>query len=137
MDAQKLAEAVLEMKTKVRTIMDADVPEIEAVRDDLRDVKDLLGVLANIIGGKSVERAFGSPGDWGYNTPIGAALAIRDTAHRSGRNAGYSSHHQTKKEKEHVRTRTNENNCNRSIKSRRKLLCSTGTRYPRSGKGNE
>lgn len=80
MDTEKLAAAVLEMKTKVRTIMDSDVPEIEAVRDDLRDVKDLLGVLANIVGGKSVARAFGSPGDWGYDTPIGAALAIQDTA---------------------------------------------------------
>jgi len=66
MDSHKLSDAILEMKVKVRTIMDADVPEIEAIRDELRDVKDLLGVLANIVGGKSVDRAFGSPGDWGF-----------------------------------------------------------------------
>jgi len=77
MDSKKLAAAVREMKAKVDVIMDADVPEVEAVRDDLRDVKDLLGVLAHIVDGKPIDRAFGSPGDWGYQTAIGAALASR------------------------------------------------------------
>ena len=77
MDSKKLAAAVREMKAKVDVIMDADVPEVEAVRDDLRDVKDLLGVLAHIVDGKPIDKAFGSPGDWGYQTAIGAALASR------------------------------------------------------------
>jgi len=71
MDSKKLAAAVREMKAKVDVIMDADVPEVEAVRDDL------LGVLAHIVDGKPIDRAFGSPGDWGYQTAIGAALASR------------------------------------------------------------
>lgn len=77
MNSKQLAAAVREMKAKVDVIMDADVPEIEAVRDDLRDVKDLLGVLAHIVDGKPVDKAFGSPGDWGYGTPIGVAIADR------------------------------------------------------------
>lgn len=77
MDSKKLAAAVREIKAKVDVIMDADVPEVEAVRDDLRDVKDLLGVLAHIVDGKPIDKAFGSPGDWGYGTEIGAALASR------------------------------------------------------------
>jgi hypothetical protein len=32
-------------------------------------------VLARIVEGKPVERAFGAPGDWGYEHPIGRALA--------------------------------------------------------------
>ena len=77
MDSTKLAAAVRGMKAKVSFIMDADVPEVDAVRDDLRDVKDLLGVLAHIVDGKPIDKAFGSPGDWGYGTEIGAALASR------------------------------------------------------------
>lgn len=41
---------------------------------------ELLLVLARVIEGKSVQRAFGSPGDWGYNTPIGRALAQSEEA---------------------------------------------------------
>lgn len=47
-----------------------------------RDTIDLLLTLARIVeleGGQvtdlSILKAFGSPGDWGYNTLIGAALA--------------------------------------------------------------
>ena len=41
----------------------------------LADDGELLAVLARIIEGKPIEKAFGSPGDWGYGHPIGAALA--------------------------------------------------------------
>lgn len=41
------------------------------------DVRELLLVLARVLEGKPVERAFGAPGDWGYDTPIGDALAGR------------------------------------------------------------
>ncbi len=38
---------------------------------------ELLRCLARMIEGKAVEKAFGAPGDWGYGTPIGDALAGR------------------------------------------------------------
>lgn len=39
-----------------------------------QDAAELICVLARIVDGKPLERAFGAPGDWGYNHPIGAAL---------------------------------------------------------------
>ena len=77
MDAAKLAAAVRGMREKVDIIMDANIPEIEAVSDELRDVKCLLGVLAHIVDGKPITKAFGAPGDWGYGTPIANALISR------------------------------------------------------------
>ena len=41
----------------------------------LHDATDLLRVLANLVDGMPLAKAFGLPGDWGYNTPIGAAIA--------------------------------------------------------------
>jgi len=38
------------------------------------DAAELLKVLARVIEGKTIEQAMGSPGDWGYGTPIGDAL---------------------------------------------------------------
>lgn len=46
----------------------------------LRDTKELLRVLARVAEGMPLERAFGAPGDWGYNTAIGAALAAPQPA---------------------------------------------------------
>jgi hypothetical protein len=62
MDAPALANAIRESANQIGDC-------------DVRDHGDLLRVLANIVIGKDVARAFGAPGDWGYNTPIGAALA--------------------------------------------------------------
>lgn len=42
--------------------------------DDTSDVSELLNVLARVCEGKSLVQAFGPPGDWGYDTPIGEAL---------------------------------------------------------------
>ncbi len=39
------------------------------------DTAELLIVLARVLEGKPLSRAFGAPGDWGYGTPIGDALA--------------------------------------------------------------
>jgi hypothetical protein len=39
------------------------------------DDAELFLVLARIIEGKPVLKAFGAPGDWGYGTEIGDALA--------------------------------------------------------------
>jgi len=41
------------------------------------DDAELFDVLARVLEGKDIDRAFGAPGDWGYGTPIGDALAGR------------------------------------------------------------
>lgn len=48
------------------------------VRGDSSDGAELMRVLARIVEGKPVEKAFGAPGDWGYGTRIGDALAGRN-----------------------------------------------------------
>ena len=63
---EKLAKAVRDV---------ADVLRNSEPRND--DARELLLVLARVLEGKDVKRAFGAPGDWGYNTPIGDALAGR------------------------------------------------------------
>lgn len=58
------------------------IQERHELGDDIRlDATELLRVLARIVEGKEIHRAFGAPGDWGYNTPIGASLA---EAYRGG-----------------------------------------------------
>ncbi len=46
-----------------------------------RDDAELLRVLARLLEGKSPHQAFGAPGDWGYGTPIGDALAAAYRRH--------------------------------------------------------
>jgi hypothetical protein len=72
MDTYKLASAVREQATLVNAWSDCGetVTETQA-----NDVSELLRTLARIIEGKDIETAFGSPGDWGYETRIGEALA--------------------------------------------------------------
>ena len=41
---------------------------------ELADDGELLFVLARIVAGADVAKAFGAPGDWGYEHPIGKAL---------------------------------------------------------------
>jgi hypothetical protein len=43
--------------------------------DDDLDTAELVLVLARVVEGKELAKAFGAPGDWGYGTPIGDALA--------------------------------------------------------------
>jgi hypothetical protein len=59
---------------------------LRSVRDDFMrgtvyrsDMDELLLVLARIVEGRGLSSAFGAPGDWGYGTPIGDALAARST----------------------------------------------------------
>lgn len=76
MNTKELAIAVKNLKKSINDIL----PEVDGTGIDcesLRDAKDLLGVLAGIVDGKPVEKAFGSPGDWGHDTPIGKALTGR------------------------------------------------------------
>jgi len=56
-------------------------------RDDrlypqLNNASDLVRILARLVEGKSMHEAFGAPGDFGYETPIGAALARYYSASR-------------------------------------------------------
>lgn len=46
----------------------------EGCTQDLKDAAELVRVLARLMAGKNVHDAFGAPGDWGYETPIGQAL---------------------------------------------------------------
>jgi hypothetical protein len=39
-----------------------------------KDVAELALVLARLLDGKPALRAFGAPGDWGYDTPMGEAV---------------------------------------------------------------
>ncbi|MEI6211499.1 MAG: hypothetical protein WCR06_07715 [bacterium] len=57
--------------------MSRQIGETGLDRVDGRDVGELLRVLARIAEGKPLARAFGAPGDWGYGTAIGKALAAR------------------------------------------------------------
>lgn len=59
---------------------DEEVPREEVYRlaRHLRGSVDLLGCLLRLLPGRSIEEihsAFGAPGDWGYETPLGDALA--------------------------------------------------------------
>lgn len=56
---------------KVKALVDADGVENDG------DVCELLRVLDRIVRGRPIDKAFGAPGDWGYEHPIGMALAGR------------------------------------------------------------
>lgn len=47
-------------------------------QDEVRDGAQLIRVLARIVDGVTIAKAFGAPGDWGYETPIGEALASKE-----------------------------------------------------------
>lgn len=47
----------------------------EDLPSESRDCADLVNVLARLLEGKTLYQAFGAPGDWGYGTEIGQALA--------------------------------------------------------------
>ena len=67
MNTAKLGEAV------------RDVADAVGNDSDMRDVAELLKVLARVIEGRTLASAFGAPGDWGYSHPIGKALAGQET----------------------------------------------------------
>ncbi len=45
-----------------------------ALHETNTDAAELILVLARVVEGREIHKAFGAPGDWGYGTPIGAAL---------------------------------------------------------------
>ena len=73
------AELIKAIRDRARELRCADrrPPTVGELADD----SELLRVLARIVEGIPVERAFGSPGDWGYNHPIGKALAAKEEPH--------------------------------------------------------
>jgi hypothetical protein len=77
MDSKKLAVAVRELKGTLGDIADCPNAAVSDFDNEINEVRGLLSVLANMIEGMPADRAFGSPGDWGYGTAIGDALAGR------------------------------------------------------------
>ena len=67
MNASMLATTLRDMADKVQ--------EQEPKREMDFDVAELIRVLARVVEGKPLAKSFGAPGDWGYSTPIGKALA--------------------------------------------------------------
>lgn len=71
------------VRTRAEALCDLAWEHQECIPSDIyqlsREVSELARVLARVVEGKDVLRAFGAPGDWGYGTPIGeevrAALA--------------------------------------------------------------
>ena len=76
MDTNLLAAAVRNKAAEVRR---AD-EERDADDNILRDAATLLRVLANVLEGMPPTKAFGPPGDWGYDTQVGQAVAAAHVA---------------------------------------------------------
>lgn len=68
---RQVAQEVQESIHKIELLSDDNGIETGINTSELRRARDLLGVLAHISGGMSAQRAFGAPGDWGYDTPVG------------------------------------------------------------------
>lgn len=71
MNTNSLATA---LRNKAAELRNVDVTTAQKDQT-LRDVAELIRVLARVVEGKPIAKAFGAPGDWGYETPLGAALA--------------------------------------------------------------
>lgn len=71
MDTDQLASALRNKAAEVRNVNAVTEEEDQL----LRDAACLLRVLAHVVDGKPMNKAFGAPGDWGYETLIGQALA--------------------------------------------------------------
>lgn len=72
MDRAALAKAI---RGRASALRNAD-EQAPMVRVALDDDAELLCILARIVEGElAMGRVFGSPGYWGYSTPIGSALA--------------------------------------------------------------
>lgn len=80
MNTAPIATALRNTAAKVRQV------EVQnaADHDLLRDAAELLRVLSRLMEGQVPIKAFGPPGDWGYDTELGQAVV----ALRSGTCAG-------------------------------------------------
>jgi Cys-tRNA synthase (O-phospho-L-seryl-tRNA:Cys-tRNA synthase) len=77
MNAAKLSKAIRSLRNEVGDYQDDHMTHDDPDYGNINDARGLLSVLANIVEGMPIERAFGSPGDWGHETEIGAAIADR------------------------------------------------------------
>lgn len=68
MNKTKLAAALRDLSSRI-------LDENEDPGVAIKDAAEVARVMARIALGDTIERAFGAPGDWGYSTPIGKALA--------------------------------------------------------------
>lgn len=48
-----------------------------ASRSDIKDAAEMICVASRVMRGTPFHKAMGAPGDWGYGTPIGDALAAK------------------------------------------------------------
>ena len=92
-----LEEALATQATQARYALDTlsewldenqDETDVEAARVTLKEAIDLVHVLRRLVRGRSVPEihaAFGAPGDFGYETETGAALAALYSAHVAAR----------------------------------------------------
>lgn len=76
MDAKKLSAALRNLSNSIDLV--AEDFDGDDSQSDLRDGAELVRVLARVVEGRTISEAFGSPGDWGYGTPIGDAIAGRE-----------------------------------------------------------
>lgn len=74
MDERPMATALRNKAAEVRNLNVVSEKEYQT----LRDAADLLRVMAHLMEGMPTIKAFGSPGDWGYETELGkAVVALR------------------------------------------------------------
>jgi hypothetical protein len=74
MNTRLMAMAVREVAQQLRKV-ELEYSDSGVIVDD---AVELLKVLARILEGTPAPRAFGVPGDYGYETSIGKALAARE-----------------------------------------------------------
>lgn len=73
MNRQKLGQVLYTLSKRIRKDREGDV--------DLEDAAHAIQALVHLLEGKPLHKAFGAPGDWGYDTEIGKALVAREEAH--------------------------------------------------------
>ena len=77
MNIRSLAMALRNKATELSNVT-TELSEVDVTTPQqdqtLRDAAELIRVLARQVEGKPIDKAFGAPSDWGYETPIGAAL---------------------------------------------------------------
>lgn len=65
------ADKIADVRNELR---ESDAERDERLARQLNEAAELVRVLARLVEGMSVHAAFGAPGDFGYDTPIGSAL---------------------------------------------------------------
>lgn len=83
MNIKSLSMALRNKATELSSVA-AEPGEVDATTakqdQTLRDAAELIRVLARLVEGRPIAKAFGAPGDWGYETPVGAAADHRAAA---------------------------------------------------------